>query len=319
MDTLARMLVLGKRGGILHWYEDVLAGADGQAFGFPLNHHDFMTRMAGHLMGKRHPKVRQRVQQGLVETLHRLKPELVLIVDCFYLEPEIDRLLKEYGAPVIQWIGDRFEDALARNTCVRQFCFTDSGLMEPARKLGLPGISYLPLAANAPVHPMPAWESRRSEVLFIGAPSANRIKLLQSLQMPLRIIGPRWPRFDNPLIQVSARRVSVEKARQLYLEHKFVLNVINTNNIISGLPARCFDATAHGACLLTDNVADLARNFVPGREVVAYLSAQDLSARMASLLAGEAESIAAAGYRRTLGHHTFAHRLATLQPPPVGA
>ncbi len=316
MDTLARMLVLGKRGGILHWFEDVLAGADGQAFGFPLNHHDFMTRMAGHLMGKRHPKVRQRVQQGLVETLHRLQPELVLIVDCFYLEPDIDLILKEYGAPVIQWIGDRFEDALARNTCVRQFCFTDSGLMESARKLGLPGVRYLPLAANAPVNPLPAWEDRRSEVLFIGAPSANRIKLLQSLQMPLRIIGPRWPRLDNPLIQVSARRVSVEKARQLYLEHKFVLNVINTNNIISGLPARCFDATAHGACLLTDNVADLARNFEPGREVLAYDNAEHLATRLQEISDAKAAAMAYAGQQRSLHQHLFAHRLATLSTQP---
>lgn len=309
---MKRILVIGKRGGILHWYEDVLTAAGPDASGFTLNHHNFASRMAGHLLGKQDARVRKLVHDGLAATLARLQPELVLIVDLFYLEPPVNALLQSCGATVVQWIGDRFEDRLARNTAVQHFYWTDTGLLEPARRLGLPEGRYLPLAANLPEAPLPAWNERREDILFIGAPSANRIALLEQLDHPVRVIGPGWPAFRNPKITVTPRRMAVMKARELYRQHKFVLNIINRDNIISGLPSRCFDATAHGACLLTDNVTDLARNFEPGREVLAYDDAGQLAGLMRTLADADLGAIAEAGQQRTAREHRFADRLAVL-------
>jgi len=89
-----------------------------------------------------------------------------------------------------------------------------------------------------------------------------------------------------------------------------VLNQINTKNIIDGLPSRCFDVTGHGACLITDDVADLHLNLQPGKECLVLARDSDGHA-VAELLASAktfARKIAQAGQAKTLHEHTWANR-----------
>lgn len=88
---------------------------------------------------------------------------------------------------------------------------------------------------------------------------------------------------------------------------------LNAHSAISPLSIsnlRTFEATGIGTCLLTDwrpNVGDL---FAPDVEVVTYRSAAECIERATWLLdhPADAERIAAAGQRRALAEHTFAHR-----------
>ena len=97
-------------------------------------------------------------------------------------------------------------------------------------------------------------------------------------------------------------------------DSRVTLNAHSTISPQSASNLRMFEATGSGACLLTDareNVSDL---FEPDREVVTYRSAVDCIERATWLLdhPTEATRIAAAGQRRVLAEHTFAHRAPAL-------
>lgn len=311
---MADFLIIGKRGGILHWFEDLLAAGGPHTVGFPLNHHNLTTQIAGHCMGKTHPLVRGLVHRGLMRALTDHRPQCILVVDLFYLEPQVNATLANYrsGHPnvtISQWIGDRFEDRLAGNTAVQHFYFTDSGLLQDAARLGLSG-RYLPLAANPPRCPLTEWSDRDDAILFVGAPTQNRVRLVEQIKHPMRVMGARWPELNNPNVRLTSRRVSIAEVRMAYARHKYVLNAINPANATVGLPARCFDAAMHGALLLTEFTDDLPANFDIGSEVFAFASAGELNARLSGM--ASAEQMAVRGRLRAERDHSWKSRLAAI-------
>lgn len=306
---MKRLLIIGKRGGILHWYEDVLLAAGNDAAGFSLTHHNMLARLAGHAMGKNHARVRKMIRDGLAQAIRQHRPELILIVDLFYLEPAINQLLIESGIATAQWIGDRFEDRLARNTGIKDFYFTDTGLIPLAEHIGLSG-RYLPLAATLPDRALPAWETRSNEILFIGAPSAGRVALIEQISHPILVIGPGWPALNNPAARTINHRISIKKTRRLYAQHKFVLNIMNESNVVNGLPQRCFDATMHGACLLMNSTPDTPLNFEEGKEIFTFRDPSDIARITHDDSA--ASAIATRGRERSERAHTFRMRIAQI-------
>lgn len=77
---------------------------------------------------------------------------------------------------------------------------------------------------------------------------------------------------------------------------------------------RLYEATGVGSFLLTDEGANLAELFVPGREVVTYAGVNDLVEKARHYLRHEEErrAIAAAGQARTLREHTYEVRMGEL-------
>jgi spore maturation protein CgeB len=77
---------------------------------------------------------------------------------------------------------------------------------------------------------------------------------------------------------------------------------------------RLFEATGVGTLLLTDERRNLSALFESQKEVVTYASEDELVERVRHYLAhdDEREAIAAAGQRRTLAEHTYAHRMSEL-------
>jgi hypothetical protein len=77
---------------------------------------------------------------------------------------------------------------------------------------------------------------------------------------------------------------------------------------------RLFEATGVGALLLTEAARNLPGLFTPGEEVVTYDSPGDLVEKIRHYVAHpeERQVIAAAGQRRTLSEHTYAHRMEQL-------
>lgn len=307
---MTKLLVIGKRGGILHWFEDVLDAADPTTQGFSLTHNNLHARLMGHLFGKNSRRARGVVHSGLRNIIQSASPDMILIVDLFYLEPETNALIAQSGAITAQWIGDRFEDRLKNNTAIQHFFFTDTSLIQRAAQLGIKG-RYLPLATSATGSEITPWNLRKNDLLFIGTPSQNRLALLEKIDYPTTVYGSGWPALSRPHIKINNYRISIEKTRKLYRQYKYVLNIINSNNITTGLPARCFDVTARGACLITDKVADLSLNFNAENEVLVYDSAEHLNVILGKLQATPelGQSIAEAGRRRTINNHTFVNRL----------
>ena len=75
-----------------------------------------------------------------------------------------------------------------------------------------------------------------------------------------------------------------------------------------------YEATGVGACLVTDMKDNLSQLFEPGREIVAYTSAEDCVEKVRYFLEHEDEraAIAQAGQQRTLREYTFYHRMQEL-------
>lgn len=304
-----RLLIIGKRGGILNWYEDVLASADNMSRGFALNHENWRSHALKGLLGDSAPAYRRQVAKDLEGVLTSFSPTHILLVDLFYLRSEINELLTQSGAKTAQWIGDRFEKRLVENTSIHTFYFTDTALVRQGLSLGLSS-KYLPLATIPSQATQPSWESRRSELLFVAAPSENRIELLEKINYPTLVIGPKWPILKNPAIKTLNKRLSLQAVRELYGNHKFILNQINTNNIMAGLPTRCFDATAYGSCLVTDAVDDLKLNFTVDRDIVVYRNPSEIAMLIQN--SEHCRAIAANGHAHCIKNHSFIHRLKTL-------
>ena len=84
----------------------------------------------------------------------------------------------------------------------------------------------------------------------------------------------------------------------------------NANNM------RLYEATGVGTLLLTDRKDNLNDLFQVGREVLAYSSKEEAAEIVRHYLSHpeEAQAIAAAGQARTLGEHTYQHRMQELVP-----
>ena len=77
---------------------------------------------------------------------------------------------------------------------------------------------------------------------------------------------------------------------------------------------RLFECTGIGTCLLTDWKENLSELFEPDAEVAAFRSVDECAEKLAWLLSNDEAraGIAAAGRRRVLASHTFAHRAAEI-------
>lgn len=315
MSRGVNVLVLGKRKSILQWYEHVLAAEVPGATlrGFALNYANEWE----HLANKWNEAFRglgfwETAAGRLRRLLAAYRPDICIIADRFYLQGGVDEALAALGVPVCQWVGDRFEPKLFDNRSVTHFFYTDSGLLAEAGALADRRGHYLPLAVNP--HRFGhgrEWAARSPAPLFIGAWSENREQLLAGVHTPLAIYGKGWQRLRGTPHRIHAANIPLSRVARLYGEHRYVLNVINSNNIVSGLNMRCFEAPAAGACLVTDNVADLPRCYVGGEEVVVYPGAEALDDTLAALAADDlrAQAIAARGQARCLRDHTYAQRV----------
>lgn len=88
------------------------------------------------------------------------------------------------------------------------------------------------------------------------------------------------------------------------------------SSVADGFCNNCtlYEATGVGTCLVTDMKDNLSELYDPDREVVAYTSPDDCAEKIHYLLDHEDErlSIARAGKERTLGEHTYYHRMQEL-------
>ena len=77
---------------------------------------------------------------------------------------------------------------------------------------------------------------------------------------------------------------------------------------------RLFEATGVGTLLITDWKVNLHEMFEPGKEVVAYRSAEECAELIRYYLehGDEREAIASSGQRRTLREHTYYQRMQEL-------
>lgn len=165
---------------------------------------------------------------------------------------------------------------------------------------------------------------RDLDVVFVGSLSrgqhglGNAVLAHAAGKLPLSVWGTGiddWPR-DAPIRGAYRGEAWGRDMLRVFARARIVLNrhidvaEDNANNM------RLFEATGMGALLLTDSKSNLEDLFSPGREVIAYEDVGDLVRRAGAYLEDVPgrERVANAGQRRTLGEHSYAHRMKELIP-----
>ncbi len=317
----ARILLLGKRGSLVMWLENLYRACT------RLDHPTQVFAINGNtpLLGL-WAKWQERTSAGsewmlarFERVLARFRPELVLVAGVFGVPPDYYRLLyAQARRPVIAGlVGDRFPATDSRGRADRcdRLYYTDTRFFRDAEAAGFTTEGrYLPLAADPELF-RPGRVTRQPEVLFVASRTAFRETVVRGLAAPARIVGTDWSDLaQEGFHRVRNRKIGRTRLVRLYQRHVAVLNARNEANVEHGLNQRSFEPPACGAVVLNDDLVDLPRCFEPGREILVYRNADELNALIARLRREPefANRVAAAGRRRVLAEHTYAHRITTI-------
>lgn len=170
---------------------------------------------------------------------------------------------------------------------------------EYAQAVGHRQVYWLPLAAAPDVH-RDHHLPRIFDVGFVGNLAAAHRSTARARRLVL--LAERYRTND------FYRHYPPAEVGEVYSRSHIVFNT----SIAGDVTMRVFEGAAAGALVLTDAVANgLAELFSVGQEIVVFDDDTDLLAKVDHFLAHpqEWEAIAAAGQRRVLAEHTYAHRV----------
>lgn len=304
---MKNILIIGKWGGILQWYENLLASdLPNQEYniqGFALNHNNNFERAIKKLISNKDKYTANLLKKKLAG----FQPDLILIADLFYFSDYLLSALDESSAKKVHWIGDFFDERLLKSkNVIDLYCFTDSSFVQDAQQLGLEKTAYLPLAFNPDVF-FADKTPKKDRLLFIGAWSQDRQELIEQIPVRLTIYGKGWHQLQKADCIIHPHNIPLTEVAQLYRQHKFVLNVINKNNIRQGMNMRCFEAPACGCILVSEYVKDLELVFDTQEEIICFSNPEELKSKLNQpIIRSEA------GLAKVRESHTYAKRIQTL-------
>lgn len=311
-----RILLLGKRGSLVLWLENlhrtcVRLGHPARLFA--INGDTLASRL--HVKWQGYTAMNADWMLARFErVLREFHPDLIIAVGLFGIPLEYYERVRELPRRTViaGLIGDRFPLENQRaNHCDRLY-FTDTRFFAAAKaaQFTVAGC-YLPLAVDPELF-APGHGSRHSEVLFVASRTEFRESVVRGLTRPARIIGTDWRILARDRFhRVQNRKISRPALIQLYQGYRTVLNVRNEANVDDGLNQRSFEPLACGAVVLNDDLADLPRCFDPGQEILVYRHRDELN-ELINRLQQEPDfgsRIAMAGRERILAEHTYQHRV----------
>lgn len=302
-----KLLIIGKRGGILQWYENILAAAhhspDYEIQGFALNHNNTTERFLKKILLNKDVYT----ANLLKKKLQAFQPDVVLIADLFYFNDHLLQVLADFPCKKAHWIGDFFDERLLKSKDVIDlFCFTDSSFIEDAQAMGLNHAIYLPLAYNPDVF-FSNNEQKDDRLLFVGAWSPDRQELIAQIPLPITIYGKGWDKLSKANSIVHPHNIPLNEVAELYRKHRYILNVINKKNIRQGMNMRCFEAPACGCILVSEYIQDLNYAFDIKNEIISFENPQELQLKLKDPIIN-----AEAAMYKVQQSHTYKNRLETI-------
>jgi spore maturation protein CgeB len=250
---------------------------------------------------------------AIVDGLVTVRPDILFVVDHVGLLPEVISLL---AAPprVVSWFYDNpleilHVDFLAMNSVYYIFCW-DRSYLPALKRMGFANVEYQPFATNPDVYRPGATGGFDHEVSFVGTWSPQRMDLLRALAargIPIDVFGDElWRQADGPNLRYRGAACNRKDCPRIYACSKINLN-ITSRQLITSLPVRIFDVLAAGGFLLTDRREDIERLLTPGRDVIVYETADDLTRKIRFYLnhEDERERVRRAGRATVLANYTF--------------
>ncbi|MES2711366.1 MAG: glycosyltransferase [Pseudomonadota bacterium] len=201
----------------------------------------------------------------------------------------------------------RLDVAVSASDCILRH-FRDQGLAAELLPHGFnPRIlHHLPDPPEPPARPLGFFGSlhpahRGRESLLLDVARRMPIEIWTEAALPPAFAGSQAKR--HPALWGGAMHAEAARTATVLNSHLDGTGDWATNQ-------RLYEVTGCGAALLTDRKSNLAELFVPGRECVAYDSAEDCAEKARWLAEHPAEraEIAERGQRRTLTDHTVFQR-----------
>lgn len=195
------------------------------------------------------------------------------------------------------------------------------------RELGLANAIYFPFGCNEQVF-RKMETGKRYDVSFVGGWHPYREWLINRIRkagIAVEVMGYRWPKgevdqegmvriFNESKINLNLTNSASWDVRYLAASPRALINRLRSKKNIEQMKARIFEVNGCGAFQLSYFVEGLANCYDIDREIAVYADADDLIEKIKFYLEHEAlrESVAAAGYTRTLRDHSYAQRFQTV-------
>lgn len=268
-------------------------------------------------MGARLTKLRgraaleRRLVHRLDASLKTVKPDLVVFVQAYWAPAALFKLVQSHGIPAAGWVGDKFGPQAKEHACgLNRVYYTDSGFLAEADTFGFADNgAYLSHAVNTRRF-LSGDVPRTDRITFVAVPTRHRVTLLEQLASPIAVYGRGWNVLGRTPHEVHNRWLARGQLPGLYGKSLAVLNVRNELNVLEGLNQRSFEPAACATAVIHDDVADLARCFEPGKEVLVFGGVQELQEICERVRRdpGLAYRVGAAAKARVQAEHTCAHR-----------
>lgn len=251
------------------------------------------------------------LNQALLETVETEQPEVMLTVQMHYeLWLETLELIQSSGnVATISWTTDDSwkyrEVSRFIGSAYHAMTTTYADCLAKYPQDGIDRVLLTQWAANADTLQAPlSARSCQYQVTFIGAAHGDRqAKIAQLAEQGIEVtcFGHGW---QNGSV-ASAEIPKIIRASIISLN--FANGFKGTNQV----KARTYEVPGAGGFLLTESARDLARAYIPDREVAVFTSIEELGEKIGYFLSHPAErdTIAEAGFQRTKQEHTYDLRL----------
>jgi spore maturation protein CgeB len=276
------------------------------------------------LVPKAFPGIEARRQQGLVETIERFEPDLVLLNHNSMLPEVVARIRKRSKAKLAVWYPDHmcnFGRQYLLASDLDAWFFKDPYMVDTFRaKLGI-NAHYLPQACNPRWHRrVELTESDRRKYGCDLTVASNmyyyRARMLEHFKdYDLKIWGKSYPRWLHSPLRAHYPDIYVagEEKAKAFNAAKIILNTMHYGEI-DGVNLRVFEAAGCGGFQIADWKPTIATLFEPDREIVTFHTLAELKEKVHYYLARpeERRRIADRAYARAHRDHTYEIRLARM-------
>ena len=248
----------------------------------------------------------------LQRRIDAFRPDLIVAFGPYHWLPPVVFGRIRNRPPMVAWIGDLFGPDMAGTAAFFDIvAYTDTGMLDLHHRFGFSSVgTFLPLAATrgatAPT------VARNDHLAFIASATAHRRALLARVPEPIALFGPDWLKAPELAHHIrDGRKIGGQELARIYAAHRGALNIRHEHNVINGLNQRHFAPYIVGTPVVADAQGDIATCFDPGREILVYRDAAELSAIQAELRTNPAKAneVGLAGQKRVLAEHTYAHRI----------
>jgi spore maturation protein CgeB len=241
------------------------------------------------------------------------------------LDPEIVNKLRNYTKTLCFFHDDTWREEYSL-FWARNFDYFTTADIYGERRYEAQGLSnsiHFPFGCNGSVYRRMELP-KRYDVSFVGGWSPYRHWLIERVRkagFSVHAVGYRWPAgkvdldemvkvYNESRINLNLSNSANWDARYLLSSPRALVNRIRSTKTIEQIKARPFEVNGCGAFQLSYYVEGLETYYQIGKEIGIYLDPDDLLTKIKLYLADETlrQTIAQAGYLRTLSDHTFERR-----------